>query len=280
MGSTLDAVGDADDAANVAREVLRVPGDDGSVRSRGSVASRAGRETAAAVHGRLLACRALLDTRWGAGLAAAPDLLPAIAALVRRGVRDRDPAVRAAACRALGPLLGKAPGGGRSLLDGKAARRPSLEVAAAAAVPTGALRELRGDVLARARATERGEVQLALAEGLTAAARMRPDLFLCREGRPILDAGLLLATSCAVKRPDVQKAFQIFLWAALRMGGEGQGHDRCNTEEILARAELGRNGGLKKYIELAEGQNGMIMMKFVTQTLAKIEELDDQDFLC
>ena len=29
--------------------------------------------------------------------------------------------------------------------------------------------------------------------------------------------------------------------------------------------------GLQKYIQLAEGENGRIMMKFVTQTLMKIE---------
>ena len=36
--------------------------------------------------------------------------------------------------------------------------------------------------------------------------------------------------------------------------------------------------GLEKYIKLAEGENGRIMMKFVTSTLAKIEDLEEEQF--
>jgi hypothetical protein len=35
------------------------------------------------------------------------------------------------------------------------------------------------------------------------------------------------------------------------------------------------SGGLEKYMELAEGDNGGIMMTFVTRTLAKMENIDE-----
>ena len=38
--------------------------------------------------------------------------------------------------------------------------------------------------------------------------------------------------------------------------------------------------GLQKYIERAKGKNGRVMMKFITQTLAKIKDLDYQGGLC
>jgi hypothetical protein len=36
------------------------------------------------------------------------------------------------------------------------------------------------------------------------------------------------------------------------------------------------SGGLEKYIELAEGDNGGIMMTFVQRVIAKMENVDEQ----
>ena len=73
------------------------------------------------------------------------------------------------------------------------------------------------------------------------------------------------------------------------MGG-GRGNEDDNDALVHEVTATGRNGGgdgrgsmspgLEEYIELAEGENGRIMMKFMTQTLAKIEDLDDQCVLC
>jgi hypothetical protein len=85
---------------------------------------------------------------------------------------------------------------------------------------------------------------------------------------PILDAALMLAMSKST-RPNVQKQFQIFLWVALQMGKD---NDQGRRDGPMM------SGGLEKYIKLAEGENGRIMMKFVTSTLAKIEDLEEEQF--
>jgi hypothetical protein len=96
---------------------------------------------------------------------------------------------------------------------------------------------------------------------------------------PIMDAALMLAMSSSSSRsPNVQKAFQIFLWVAL--GGQ-PGHDDEETQiDIFASGQVNpMSPGLQKYIQLAEGENGMIMMKFVTQTLLKVEHLNQESVL-
>ena len=46
-------------------------------------------------------------------------------------------------------------------------------------------------------------------------------------------------------------------------------NDDCSHSDRMS-------GGLEKYIELAEGDNGGIMMTFVTRTLQKMENVDEQ----
>ena len=300
LGNTLNSVGDADDAANVMRElVLNMQPLDESFRTAKTSASAASNKRGwgndkredkkvdvITKHGRLLACHSILMTQWGEGLMSTPDISDAIMTFIHKCVKDDNPVVRSAAYHAMGPILGKSP-------------TPEKVVSATAALT---LKELRSDILKGTRASERVEVQLALARGLTSASRMSPNLFLCKSGMPIMDAALMLAMSSSSARPNVQKAFQIFLWVALQMGcnnnSRGNGGDNEDQSTLMAVMEGARlmvptrggpaddsgsvvgdtmmSPGLEKYIELAEGENGRIMMKFVTQTLAKIEDLDDQ----
>ena len=276
LGNTLNSVGDADDASNVMREVvLNMTSDDGSICSSASTIRGGGRaeEDVISKHGRLLACRSILSTQWGSELLATQDICNATIAFIHACVKDKNMVVRSSAYHAVGPILGKI----------------NCDANSAVAVTTVPLKELRSDILKGTRASESVEVQLALARGLTSAARMHPNLFLCKAGMPIMDAALMLALSSFSSRsPDVQKAFQIFLWVALKMGGH-QGNDDAveqgaeRTEEthvgsFTASHQDPMSPGLQKYIKLAEGENGRIMMKFVTQTLAKIE--DDQSVQC
>lgn len=269
LGNTLNSVGDADDAVNVIREVvLGLTEDDGSAGSTSSVRSgRNGDDDVIVKHARLLACNSILLTQWGGELMANPDISEAIIKFLHRCIKDKNTVVRSAAYHAAGPVLGKSPA-------------------------TLALKELRSDILKGTRASEQVDVQLALARGLTSASRMHPDLFLCKSGMPIMDAALMLAMSSSSARPNVQKAFQVFLWEALSLeigSRGGNGSDSMEQEAAMALEDRSSAGdaasnamsaGLEKYIKLAEGENGRIMMKFVTQTLAKIEDLDDHGGLC
>ena len=81
----------------------------------------------------------------------------------------------------------------------------------------------------------------------------------------------MLAMSTSTARPTVQKAFQIFLWVALQIG---QRHDYISSDDCSHSNRM--SGGLEKYMELAEGDNGGIMMSFLTRTLTKIENVDEQ----
>ena len=87
---------------------------------------------------------------------------------------------------------------------------------------------------------------------------------------------LAMSSSSAARSANVQKAFQIFLWVALDMGSN-QNDDAMSVRSGSSIAADTMSPGLEKYIELAEGENGRIMMKFVTQTLAKIEDLEVEE---
>lgn len=292
LGNTLNSVGDADDAANVMREVVLnmgsnddgsvYSGDDGSVYSSLTKGFRGGNDDVIAKHARLLACNSILLTQWGSELMVTPDICDAIIALIHGCVKDKNTVIRSAAYHAVGPLLGKS---STATHDHSKQQLGATTAITNPRTATSTLKEMRSDILKATRASEHVDVQLALARGLTAAARMHQNLFLCKGGMPIMDAALMLAMSSSVKRPNVQKAFQIFLWVALQMGG-GRGNDDDDDALVDEMTAAVRNGGgsmspgLEKYIELAEGENGRIMMKFVTQTLAKIEDLDDQCGLC
>lgn len=72
----------------------------------------------------------------------------------------------------------------------------------------------------------------------------------------------MLASSSPVLA--VRNLFGAFLWVALgiEVGGNGGGGSRQRRGE-----------GLAKYMELAEGENGKIMMGLVTKTLVKIDSV-------
>jgi len=288
LGSTLDAVGDRDDASNVVREVGLGMGPDGDGSAGGGWGLRD--EGVVVRHGRLLACNSILSTRWGASLMADGAVGPAIVSSVRSCMRDRNGVVRAAACRAVGPVLGKSlppnfAGLDSSRTSADECPRGGGPGSSGALQGASALRELRGDILRATRAGECADVQLALARGLTRATRIMPDLFLCRTGMPVMDAALMLAISGSSGRnPAVRRAFQVFLWSALRMGG-GQGGGGGNAERdfggggsVASAASVEDEAftpQLMRYIAMAEGENGASMVKFVTQTLAKLEDLED-----
>jgi len=272
LGNTLNSVGDADDAANVMRElVLNLVSDEGSVVS-GSTGGLFLKEDVITKHGKLLACNSILSTQWGCELMATEDIRTAVISFIHKSVKDRNTVVRSAAYHAIGPILGKS-----NVPDDVEANKisPSIPMI----LPTMAtLKELRRDILKGTRASENVDVQLALARGLTSASRMYPNLFLCKSGMPIMDATLMLAmsSSSAARSANVQKAFQIFLWVALDMGSN-QNDDAMSVRSGSSIAADTMSPGLEKYIELAEGENGRIMMKFVTQTLAKIEDLEVEE---
>ncbi len=272
IGNTLNAVGDADDASNIMREVvLNIMGsDEGSLCSAASTVwggvGRA-RENVKAKHGKLLACSSILSTQWGSDLMSTPDICDAIIALIHACVKDKHNFIRSAAYHVIGPILGNS-------------NFPDANGVSAA---TATLKELRNDVLKGTRLSEDSDVQLALAWGLTSASRMNPNIFLCKAGIPILDAALMVAMSSSfVRSPNVQKAFQVFLWVALQMGSHQRNNAIKKTMERIGGGhidgDVGGNDlmspGLEKYIALAEGENGRIMLKFVSQTLASIEDLD------
>jgi hypothetical protein len=183
-------------------------------------------------------------------------------------VKDKLNFIRSAAYHVVGPILGSS----------------NFPDANGVSATTATLKELRSDVLKGTRLSEDSDVQLALARGLTSASRMNPSIFLCKAGMPILDAALMVAMSSSfVRSPHVQKAFQIFLWVALQMGSHQRNNAIKKTMERIGGGHIIDGGvggndlmspGLEKYIALAEGENGRIMLKFVSQTLASIEDLD------
>lgn len=153
LGSALDAAGDSDDASTVMREiVLNICNEESSVGSV-SVNRGIGRdEDAIAKHGKLLALTSILSVKHGSIIMGNQEICDAAVTLVRRRMKDKNTVVRAAAYRAIGPVIGKSP----TPADPKIAMTTS----------TLALKELRSDILKGTRATEQVEVQLALARGL------------------------------------------------------------------------------------------------------------------
>jgi hypothetical protein len=152
LGAALDAAGDSDDASTVMKEVvLNMCNDESSVGS--SLSVNIGRDEDAIVkHGKLLALTALISIKHGSIIMSNHEISDAIISLIKKRAKDRNTVVRAAAYRAVGPLIGKSP----SPADPKIAMTTT----------TLALKELRSDILKGTRATEQVEVQLALARGL------------------------------------------------------------------------------------------------------------------
>jgi hypothetical protein len=116
------------------------------------------------------------------------------------------------------------------------------------------LKEFRSHILKCMRPTEDPSVHLALAQSLTVGARKQEKLFLCKAGLPLLDGALMLSMSRGTAEP-VRLAFDSFLWYALQQ----------------------QESGLQEYMDLAEGENGRIMMSLVTKKLTRMPVVEEGD---
>ena len=79
-------------------------------------------------------------------------------------------------------------------------------------------------------------------------------LFLCKAGLPLLDGALMLSMSRRTSQP-VRLAFDSFLWHALQK----------------------QESGLQEYMDMAEGENGRIMMSLVTKKLTRMPVVEEED---
>lgn len=104
------------------------------------------------------------------------------------------------------------------------------------------LKYFKSPILKCMRATEDASVHLALSQSLSQAAMNHDKLFLCKSGLPVLDGALMVSMSRSTPQA-VQQSFHAFLW------------------HVLKRQET----GLQEYMEMAEGENGRIMMSLVTK---------------
>ena len=184
-------------------------------------------------HGRALACFRILTSAKGNFVSVNDNIFQEATQLMQSLMLDDDALVREAACLAMGAILGQC-----------------HDTAAT-------LKIVRHTLLKCMRTTEDLCVQIALARGLMVATRMKPHVFICNAGTPILECALMLAVS-SVSPANVQKMYHGFLWLALGIGDKESAHY-----------------GLSEYMSLAEGENGRIMMSLVTKTLAKIESVRD-----
>lgn len=184
-------------------------------------------------HGRAIACFRILTSAKGNFVSVNDNIFQEATQLMQSLMLDDEALVREAACLAMGAILGQC-----------------HDTAAT-------LKMVRHTLLKCMRTTEDLCVQIALARGLMVATRMKPHVFICKAGTPILECALMLAVS-SVSPANVQKMYHGFLWLALGIGDKESAHY-----------------GLSEYMSLAEGENGRIMMSLVTKTLAKIESVRD-----
>ena len=112
---------------------------------------------------------------------------------------------------------------------------------------TNDLKEFKSGILKCMRPTEHPAVHLALSQSLVQAAKKHDKLFLCKSGLPLLDGALMLSMSRGTAQP-VQQSFDSFLWHALQE----------------------QESGLQEYMDMAEGENGRIMMSLVTKKLSRM----------
>jgi len=226
-------------------------------------------------HGRAVACYRILSSPAGEFLHEDPsetndDMFHQIRHLIRMLLVDESHTVRKAACLCIGPILSFS---SSSLQQEQFSSDASVSSMASSPTPFPdlALRDIRPSILKCMRTTEDPDVHLHLARGLISAAQYHnhhnyndhqmdnKHYFVTRTGTPILEGALMLASSSPVLA--VRNLFGAFLWVALGMdiGGSG-GRQR-------------RGEGLAKYMELAEGENGKIMMGLVTKTLVRIDSV-------
>jgi hypothetical protein len=174
------------------------------------------------LHGRIMACHAILQRQ-------TVELTRSQKKIVKQWMQNDDAMVRKAACVVAGSVLAS----------------------------SNDLKEFRSPFLKCMRATEEKEVHLAVARGLSHAAKTHPNLFLCKNGLAILDGALMLSRTAS--DVSVQHAFHVFLWWALRMGDE-------NSQAVI-----------QNYMELAEGGNGRIMMNLISKTLCKLDTIREDE---
>jgi len=182
-------------------------------------------------HGRALAYFRILTSAKGDIMTLHCELFNEALLLMQELMLNDEAMIREAACLAMGAVLGV-----------------SFDT-------DSILKEVRHTILKCMRTTEESEVHIALARGLMVATQMKPHIFICKAGTPILEGALIL---CHQSAQNVQKMFHAFLWLALGIGDKDSAHY-----------------GLSEYMALAEGENGKIMMSLVTKTLAKIESVHD-----
>ena len=71
---------------------------------------------------------------------------------------------------------------------------------------------------------------------------------------PLLDGALMLSMSRGTAQ-QVRQAFDTFLWNALQK----------------------QESGLQEYMDMAQGENGRIMMSLVTKKLTRMPVVDEED---
>ncbi len=183
-------------------------------------------------HGKSLALLRLLISKKGKHLVSEERInFNDITMLVKGMMLDDNIEVRKAACLNIGAVLG----------------RSTSEV--------DTLKMVRHTILKCMRVSEEEEIHIALARGLMLATHMKPHIFVCRAGTPVLECAMILSVTSKEK---IQKMFYAFLWLALGIGGKDDA-----------------NSGLSDYMELAEGENGLIMRNLVTKELSRIRSVQD-----
>jgi hypothetical protein len=164
--------------------------DDQSISTMGHSCSTVGESEIECLHGRAIACQAVLKS--------CPQLLTEPQRKTLKGWMKHDEVVvRMAACLAVGPIL----------------------------CTSSDLKEYRSSLLKCLRTSETSEdesVHLAVARSLTHAAKTAyPEkLFLCKAGLPFLDTALMFSSTTAVTS-KTQHAFHVFLWWAIQNQEDG-----------------------------------------------------------
>lgn len=177
-------------------------------------------ESPDSLHGRIMACHAILSLQ-------PRTLTSSQSRSIKTWMKHDAAIVRKAACLVAGSLLSS----------------------------SNDLTKFRSPLLKCMRANEELQVHLAVARGLSYAAKKHPTLFVGKAGMPLLDGALMLSLTTTV--PSVKEAFNVFLWWALDV--------KCNDDDKREQDVL------QEYMKLAEGENGRVMMSLVTTTLAQMQ---------
>lgn len=156
--------------------------DDQSISTMGHSCSTHGESDVETLHGRAIACQAILKSQ--------PQILTEPQRnTLKEWIKHDSVVVRTAACLAVGPLLST----------------------------SSDLKEYRSVLLKCMRTSGDESVHLAVAHSLSHAAKnaQTEKLFLCKAGLPFLDTALMLSSTTAVTS-KTQHAFHLFLWWAIQ----------------------------------------------------------------